>query len=486
MMKKNYSGKQILAMVLTVYALLAVVFYLLGGQQLHVRDVKSDDMVTPTADVDEIRSDCLVQQPFSIDADNLTGVSLFTGTYGRENDCALRVAIYRGEEELTSVEVPASQLTDTGESIISFPTAVAVTAGEPLMLQITSPNGSGGKAVTVFYGSSISVAKGSVEKELGASELAVVNGQPIDGILCFQVIGRETLLFGQIYWYLAVGFGVLLAGYLLVVQDKKKKGKRSLTLQVLDALHRYSFLMEQLVNRDFKAKYKRSVLGVFWSFLNPLLMMLVQYVVFSTLFKSNIPNFPLYLLTGIVCFNFFNESTNMCLLSISGNAGLITKVYVPKYIYPVTRVLSSSINLFLSLIPLLLVMVITRTPIRPQVLLIVFAIFCLEIFCLGVGLILASMMVFFRDTQFIWGVLMTIWNFATPIFYPESIIPARYMMFYKMNPLYHVIRFMRVVLMSGQSPEPRAYLYCLIATVVPLIIGIIVFKKNQDKFVLYI
>ena len=254
----------------------------------------------------------------------------------------------------------------------------------------------------------------------------------------------------------------------------------------MDAIRRYGFLMEQLVNRDFKAKYKRSVLGILWSFLNPLLMMMVQYVVFSTLFQSNIPNFPLYLLTGIVCFNFFNESTNMCLQSISGNAGLITKVYVPKYIYPVTRVLSSSINLMLSLIPLLLVMLITRTPIRPQVLLIVFGIFCLEIFCLGMGLILASLMVFFRDTQFIWGVLVTILNFATPIFYPESIIPARFMTLYKMNPLYHVIRFLRIVLMDGVSPEPKAYLLCLIACVVPLVLGVVVFKKNQDKFILYI
>ena len=341
-------------------------------------------------------------------------------------------------------------------------------------------------AVTVFYGSSISVSKGSVEKELEESELARVNGTAIQGILCFQVTGTEDLLFGHIYWYLAAVGGLILAGFIWSVRRKYKKGLSSPTLRFLDAIRRYGFLMEQLVNRDFKAKYKRSVLGILWSFLNPLLMMMVQYVVFSTLFQSNIPNFPLYLLTGIVCFNFFNESTNMCLQSISGNAGLITKVYVPKYIYPVTRVLSSSINLMLSLIPLLLVMLITRTPIRPQVLLIVFGIFCLEIFCLGMGLILASLMVFFRDTQFIWGVLVTILNFATPIFYPESIIPARFMTLYKMNPLDHVIRFLRIVLMDGVSPEPKAYLLCLIACVVPLVLGVVVFKKNQDKFILYI
>lgn len=485
-MKKLFSVNYIFWTVLCLYAVLAVVFYALGGQQLHIRDVQTDDMVTPTADVDEIRSDCVIRQPFSIDADRITGVSLFTGTYGRNNTCSLRVAVYRGEEEIASAQLPADQLTDTGETDIQFSQPVNITPGENLTLEITSPDGSGANAVTVFYGSSISVSKGSVEKDLDESELAQVNGSAIQGILCFQVSGTEDLLFGHIYWYLAAAGGLAVAGFVLSVRRKYKKGISSPTLRFLDAIRRYGFLMEQLVNRDFKAKYKRSVLGVLWSFLNPLLMMMVQYVVFSTLFQSNIPNFPLYLLTGIVCFNFFNESTNMCLQSISGNAGLITKVYVPKYIYPVTRVLSSSVNLLLSLIPLFLVMLITRTPIRPQVLLIVFGIFCLEIFCLGMGLILASLMVFFRDTQFIWGVLVTILNFATPIFYPESIIPARFMTIYKMNPLYHVIRFLRIVLMDGVSPEPKAYLLCLVACVVPLVLGVIVFKKNQDKFILYI
>lgn len=486
MIKKLFSEKYILWSILGIYALLAASFYVLGGQQLHARDVWTDDMVTPTSDVDEIVSGSVILQPFTIQADRITGVSLLTSTYDRENTCSLRVAVCRDGEELASAQLPAEQVEEADETLFTFSQPVVVTPGEELTLSVTSPDGAGENAVTVYYGSSISVSKGSVEKELAESELAVVNGSPIEGILCFQVRGSEQLLFGSIYWYLAALGAAALAVFVLVVRSKYKKGISCPTLRFIDAFRRYSFLMEQLVNRDFKTKYKRSVLGVLWSFLNPLLMMMVQYVVFSTLFQSNIPNFPLYLLTGIVCFNFFNESTNMCLQSISGNAGLITKVYVPKYIYPVTRVLSSSINLLLSLIPLFLVMLITYTPIRPQVLLGVFGIFCLEVFCLGMGLILASLMVFFRDTQFIWGVLVTVLNFATPIFYPESIIPARFMTLYKMNPLYHVIRFLRIVLMDGVSPEPKAYLLCLIAAFVPLILGIVVFKKNQDQFILHI
>lgn len=198
---------------------------------------------------------------------------------------------------------------------------------------------------------------------------------------------------------------------------EKLKKHGNIVTRLIDAFRRYGYLLRQLVSRDFKSKYKRSVLGVLWSFLNPLLTMLVQYIVFSTLFKSDIPNYPLYLLSGIVCFNFFSESTGMALQSITGNASLITKVYVPKYIYPLSRMLSSSINLLMSLIPLLLVMLLTWTPVRPAILLLPVGLVCLVGFCLGIGLILSTMMVFFRDTQFLWGVVSLLWMYATPIFY---------------------------------------------------------------------
>lgn len=254
--------------------------------------------------------------------------------------------------------------------------------------------------------------------------------------------------------------------------------------RLIAAFKRYGYLLRQLVSRDFKSKYKRSVLGVLWSFLNPLLTMTVQYIVFSTVFRGNIPNYPLYLLSGIVCFNFFSEATGMALTSIVGNSSLITKVYMPKYIYPLSRVLSSAINLLMSLIPLMMVALLTRTAIRPAILLLPLGLVCLLGFCLGVGLILATMMVFFRDTQFLWGVVSLLWMYATPIFYPESIIPERFILIYKCNPLYHIIRFIRLVLIQGTFPEPKAYMLCLIASFLPLVLGVLVFKKNQDKFVL--
>lgn len=249
---------------------------------------------------------------------------------------------------------------------------------------------------------------------------------------------------------------------------------------------RYKFLLQQLVSRDFKTKYKRSVLGVLWSFLNPLLTMAVQFIVFSTLFKSDIPNFAVYLLIGIVFFNFFSESTSMGLMSIVGNSSLITKVYIPKYIFPVSRVLSSAINLLLAMIPLFIVVLLTGVRFTLAILILPFSLACTIIFCIGMSLILSSAMVYFRDMQFLWGVINMLWMYATPIFYPESILPQNLMILFKMNPMYHFIRFTRAIILNGASPEPRAYLLCIIAALVPFIIGTIIFKKSQNNFVLHI
>ena len=250
--------------------------------------------------------------------------------------------------------------------------------------------------------------------------------------------------------------------------------------------HNYGFLIRQLVARDFKTKYKRSVLGVVWSLLNPLLTMTIQYVVFSTLFRSDIENFIVYLLCGIVCFNFFNETTAICLTGIVGNAPLIHKVSIPKYVYPFSRALSSSINLLFSLIPLLLTLIATQTPIKASILLLPFPrlmLFCLS---LGVGLALSSMMVFFRDTQFLWGIFSMLLMYLTPVFYPETIIPTYLLPVYKLNPLYHVLRFVRTLLISGISPTAQAYLYCFVLCVIPLAVGALIFYKTQDRFVFHI
>lgn len=292
---------------------------------------------------------------------------------------------------------------------------------------------------------------------------------------------------------------LLLAAYGAWIIRCDKTGRKSFGLYAIRTVEKYQFLIEQLVTRDFKIKYKRSVLGVFWSFLNPLLMMVVQYMVFSNLMKFETPHYAIYLLTGIVMFSGFNDCCNQALRAIIGNATLITKVYVPKYIYPITKVLSASINMVLSMVPLLLVTLVygltsdTHLYLNASILLIPVALALLIIFTIGMGFLLSSLMVFFHDVEFLWGVLSTMWMYATPIIYPISIFQgkedflSRFMLgVIQVNPLYHYIEFMRSIIISGCSPALSEYLICAAWSFGMLAVGAFVFKKTQDKFILYI
>ena len=227
-------------------------------------------------------------------------------------------------------------------------------------------------------------------------------------------------------------------------------------------------------------------MGVGWSILNPLLTMLVHYVVFSTLFSNGNKNYPVYLLTGIVFFSFFSEAINMGMSSITSNAALIKKVYVPKYIFPVSRVLSSLINLGTSMIPLLAVMLLTGTWPKLSILLLVFDILCLIVFVMGMSLLLSTCMTFFQDTQFLWGVVSMIWMYLTPIFYMDTIIPEKFLGVYHMNPMYQYINFARTIILYKHCPTAGQFIACFVSAVLVLLLGTVVFKKNQDKFVYYI
>lgn len=471
------------AVAMVAYLIIAVLFYWIGGDQLRYRDNQSD-MLTPSGVVNEITSDIVLEQEIPAEGELLTQLNLVGATYARTNTGTLHLEVCSLDGQvLTSYDVDVSQMQDNAEFSVVFPQPVAISDGRAL-LRVTAPEATPGNAVALYYGTTMSAARYEVEVGLSEADRLSINGKVQEYALSVRVMSREALLFGSYYWYLAAAGFVILVSVCVYLMQKNESGKGSRLLNLFVAFDRYRYLMKQLVARDFKTKYKRSVLGVLWSFLNPLLTMLVQYIVFSTLFKSDIPNFALYLLIGIVCFNFFNEATSMSLVSIVGNASLITKVYMPKYIYPLTRVMSSTVNFLLALIPLFIVMLVTGEPIRPVILLLPLGLVCLFCIALGIGMILSSAMVFFRDTQFLWGVISMLWMYATPIFYPESIIAEEFMTLYKMNPLYHVVRFIRIILIDGISPEPKAYGLMLLASLIPLVIGVVVFKKTQDKFVL--
>lgn len=251
-------------------------------------------------------------------------------------------------------------------------------------------------------------------------------------------------------------------------------------------LMKYRYLFKELVIRDIKVKYKKSILGLLWTLLNPLLTMVVLTIVFSNLFRFDIENFPVYLITGQVMFNFFSEATNMSLMSIPDNAQLIKKVYIPKYIFPVSRVLSSFVNLLFSLIAVVCIALYMKVPITTSIILAPLSLLYILVFAIGVGLILASINTFFRDMQHLYGVALTAWMYLTPIFYPANIIPDQFQGLIAVNPLFYMIQHFRATILYGVIPSWELNIICLLNAIGALVIGLWVFYKSQDRFILHI
>jgi len=249
---------------------------------------------------------------------------------------------------------------------------------------------------------------------------------------------------------------------------------------------KYRGLLNQFVIRDLKVKYRRSVLGYLWSLLNPLLMMIVLSAVFSTMFRFDIPNFPVYLLTGQILFSFFSDSTSMSMTSILGNGALLKKVYIPKYIFPLSRVLSSFVTLLCSLIALLIVIIATKVKLTFIILLFPLPLLYLLVFSIGIGLIMSVCAVYFRDTLHLYSVLLSVWMYLTPLFYPVSIVPDYVKSIIYSNPMYYYVEAFREIVLYGQFPSLYIHSMCIIFAAVSLLIGLFLFYKKQNNFVLHI
>ena len=469
--------RRLAVVLLAGYLAAVVLFYFLAGEQLHLRESRGNiDILPAESGTVELTAGCVVEQRFTTEVQRLEQVSVQWGTYYRQNAGTVLVELWdiQNSQLLLTRDFDASAIQENGLTTLTAEEPIEGLYLLPLALRILSDGHSGSSPSPMM------------SSRQTAGEELLINGSPASGTLCFSVRGTDYIWTGLHYWeFVAVGFALLVL-LLAVIRYRSQKGKRSYILNALEALQKYRFLIRQLVARDFKTKYKRSVLGMFWSFLNPLLTMCVQYFVFSTIFKNDIPNYAVYLLVGIVAFNFFSEACTMALGSIVGNASLITKVYVPKYIYPLTRVMSSVVNLGISLLPLLIVSVATGIRFHRSVVLLLYFLLCLMIFSLGLGLLLSSAMVFFRDTQFLWGVLSMIWMYATPIFYPETILPEDYRVILQINPLYHFLKNARICVLDGISPEPVVYIQCMLMALAALVVGALVFRRQQDNFVLYL
>lgn len=251
-------------------------------------------------------------------------------------------------------------------------------------------------------------------------------------------------------------------------------------------LKRDIFILRSLVTKDFKLKYRRSVLGVLWSILNPLLMMIVLSAVFSFIFRFDIPNFPVYLILGQILFNFMSSATNDGMMSIITSAPLIKKIRINKMVFPLEKVIFELVNFAISLVAVVIVMLYFQIVPTWNVLFLPLLLVYMIMFCTGLALILSALAVFFRDIIHLWGVVLTAWTYATPLFYPVSALADWMQVIMQFNPMYHYVTYFREIALYGQTPGLETNLLCFAMGAATLILGVFVFNKTQKKFILYV
>lgn len=249
---------------------------------------------------------------------------------------------------------------------------------------------------------------------------------------------------------------------------------------------KYQPLLCELVKRDLKVRYRHSFLGILWTVLNPLLNMLVMTFVFSNMFKMDIENFALYVMVGNVVFSFTSESTMASMNSIVWNASLIKKVYIPKYMFPLSNIISALVNFGFSFIAMLLVMLFTGAKFYGTIITIWIPLVYLMVFCYGVGMFLCSINVFFRDMSHLYSVFINVWMYASAIFYSTSILSKELLAVVEGNPLYQYITSFREIIIYGRFPSVEQNLICIIWSLGALLIGGLVFGITQKKYILHI
>ncbi len=253
-----------------------------------------------------------------------------------------------------------------------------------------------------------------------------------------------------------------------------------------DNFWKYHYLLYELVKKGIKLKYRRSYLGIIWSLLEPILTTTVLTIIFGTLFGNDSKTFPMYILTGRLLYSYFSSSTKGALKSIRAHSGMIKKVYVPKYLYPLSSILYNYVIFFISLIVLVLLGFYCGVFPTWRWFAILLPLLILLVLSFGVGMILATVGVFFRDMEYLWDVALMLIMYSSAIFYyPKKLLKSGYSWVLRVNPLYSIIENARAILF-GDPINWTSILYASVFSLVCLLIGLIVFQRNQDKFILKI
>lgn len=255
---------------------------------------------------------------------------------------------------------------------------------------------------------------------------------------------------------------------------------------MIHTLKKHQFLLEELVKRDFITKYKGTVLGMAWSVLNPLLTLLIMRVVFSHFFGGSIEHYTTYLFCGNIIFSFFNESTSQGMLALRVNAPIFTKVNVPKYIFILSRTSQTFINFLLTLAVFFVLCLFDGITFSWKFVALIYPVFMLVAFTLGVGLVLSALHVFFRDIQYLWTVFLQLLTYVSAIFYSIDTFPQMIQNLFLANPVYLFIRYFRKVVIDGTIPSVGFHLLMAFDALLFLAIGAWIYKKYNHEFLYYV
>lgn len=251
-------------------------------------------------------------------------------------------------------------------------------------------------------------------------------------------------------------------------------------------LKQHQFLFEELVKRDFAKKYKRTILGMAWSIISPLMNLLIMWLVFSNFFGNNVNHYAIYLFAGQLVFSYFTDATNLGMTSLVGNAGIFTKVNVPKYLFLLSQNVSSLINFGLTLLIFFAFVAFDGIPFTWKFFLLLYPIGCLIVFNIGIGLILSALFVFFRDMQYLWGILTQLIMWMSAIFYTIDTYSQTVQNLFLLNPLYLFIRYFRKIVIDGVIPTPQFHLLVAGFSLVAFGIGAWMYKRYNHEFLYYV
>lgn len=264
------------------------------------------------------------------------------------------------------------------------------------------------------------------------------------------------------------------------IYDSARRG--AVALEELRGIFQYRDLIYQLIRKDVVARYKRSILGVAWTMLQPLGMMIILSIVFSTLFQG-VSGYSAYILSGLIAWTFFSQATNAMIVQIVWGGTLLRQIYVPRTSFAVAAVGTGLVNFGISFIPLALILIFEEIPLHLSVLFLPVSMLLLAAFALGVGLIISTMSIYFPDVSEMYNIILLGWMYLTPIIYPETLIPESYRYwFFRLNPMYYYVKMFRVPLIDGVLPGPYTILIAATISIATLFIGWLFFSKKSDDF----